>query len=144
MTSDHSMTLAGDIEAAFGRNTYPRGVNPTHRLDWGDYVAVSRDFRSRNWWDCDAAFLKSYDGAFTFMTTEAKVYFAPAYMTAAVMHPGRADTVPDTFISNLDAELLANFTPEQRAVIRRFLESRRPRLGRNKQLEEKIALILAT
>lgn len=110
-----------EIEAAFGRNP-PRGICITMNSEMGDYPDVRNHFHHRNWWTCDARFLKQQDGAFTFMTDEARVYFAPAYMVASLQSPEVADTVPDNFVWNLSETLLKQFNPSQLRAIVHFIE----------------------
>lgn len=114
--------LVSEIEHAFGRNHFPWGMAITIDSDMGDYPDVRRHFRRRDWWECDARYLKSQDGAFTFMTNEAQLYFTPAFMLASLNEPGAADTVQDNFVWNLDGALLRLYTTEQLRSVIHFLE----------------------
>ena len=113
--------LIAEIEDAFGRYP-PRGLRITIDSDMGDYPEVRNHFHHRNWWDCDAKFLKQHDGAFTFMTNEARLYFTPSFMIASLQNPAAADTLPDNFVLNLTATLLRQYSrPQLRAIIH-FIE----------------------
>jgi len=113
--------LITEIEEAFGRNS-PRGLRITIDSDMGDYPEVQNHFHHRDWWTLDAKYLKEQDGAFTFMTDEARLYFAPAFMIASLRDPGSADTVPDNFVWNLKDSLLRLFSRPQLKTILRFIE----------------------
>ncbi len=113
--------LIAEIEAAFDR-TSPRGLRITIDSGMGDYPEVRNHFHHRDWWTCDASYLKQQDGAFTFMTDEARVYFTPAFMIASLRDPITADTVPDDFVGNLKEDLLKYYSPVQLQTIRRFIE----------------------
>jgi hypothetical protein len=113
--------LITQIEDAFGRFP-PQGLRITIDSDMGDYCDVRNHFHHRNWWTCDAKFLKQQDGAFTFMTDEARLYFTPAFMIASLQSPEAADTVPDSFVRSLTATLLKQYSPPQLRAIIHFIE----------------------
>lgn len=117
--------LIAEIAAAFGRFP-PRGLRITIDSDMGDYPDVRKHFHHRDWWTCDAAYLKQQDGAFSFVTDEARVYFTPAYMTASLASPAIADTVPDNFVLSLNEPLLRGYNGRQLKSIIRFIELHLP------------------
>ncbi len=114
--------LISEIEYAFGRNSCPRGLRITIDSDEGDYPDVRRHFHHRDWWTCDARYLKSQDGAFTFMTEDAQIYFTPAYMIESIRDPGSADTVPETFIHGLTETILSRYTAQQLRSVIHFIQ----------------------
>jgi hypothetical protein len=113
--------LISEIEEAFGRVS-PRGLCITINSDMGDYPDVRRHFYHRDWWTCDAKYLKQQDGAFTFMTDEARAYFTPAFMIASLVDPAAADTVPDNFVSNLTESLLRQYDLPKLKAVKNFIE----------------------
>lgn len=117
-----SEELIAEIEDAFGRNSCPRGLRITIDSDIGDYPDVRKHFHHRDWWTCDARYLKSQDGAFTVMSEEAQIYFSPAYMTESIRDPGSADTVPSTFVYGLTESILKRFTQRQLRSVIHFIQ----------------------
>jgi len=113
--------LITEIEEAFGRFS-PRGLQITINSDMGDYPEVRNHFHHRDWWTCDAKYLKQQDGAFTFMTDEARVYFTPAFMIASLVDHVAADTVPDNFVANLSETLLRRYDLPQLRAVSHFIE----------------------
>jgi len=114
--------LISEIEEAFGRDPCPRGIKITIDSDEGDYPDVRKHFHHKNWWTLDAKYLKSQDGAFTFMTEEAQLYFTPAFMIASLVDPCGADTVPDDFVWNLSDDLLRMYSNDQIQAVIHFIE----------------------
>ncbi len=117
--------LISEIEDAFGRFP-PKGLRITVDSDMGDYPDVRNHFHHRDWWTCDTKFLKQQDGAFSFMTDEARLYFTPALMIACLRDPAAADTVPDNFLWNLEETLLKQYSLTQLRSIIHFIEFHLP------------------
>lgn len=114
--------LISGIQDAFGRNTFPRGLLITSDSVIGDYPEVRAHFHHRDWWTCDAKYLKSQDGAFSMMDEDAQIYFTPAFMIESLRDPGSADTVPDSFVWNLTESLLRRYTPQQLRTVIHFIQ----------------------
>jgi hypothetical protein len=113
--------LISEIEDAFGRFP-PRGLRITIDSDMGDYPDVRNHFHHRDWWTCNAEYLGRREGAFTFMTDEAKVYFTPAFMLASLRSPEAALTVHQNFVWNLKESLLRHYNPPQLRAVINFIE----------------------
>jgi hypothetical protein len=86
--------------------------------------------------------LKHQDGAFSFMTDEARIYFTPAYMIASPASPAIADTVPDNFVLSLNEPLLRGYNGRQLKTIIRFIEFHLPEESwKMKDWRAKLALV---
>lgn len=121
---------------AFREAPYPGDNNLIRNPDapfMDDYAQIIKHCTGRSWTECDREAIVNNDVNLPFFSPEALAYYLPAFMLVALDEPEGSET--DKIVFSLmppapdDAErtsyfqrMVSRFTPEQREVIRDFLE----------------------
>ena len=86
------------IRQAFAGSVYPPGAKVTNcsRQNCDECNEIAREFDGKTWSSLtDVKYLRYYESALSLMTPEARRYYLPAFMIAALTDPVSADVILD-------------------------------------------------